>query len=88
MATTKDVAQAAGVSITAASHVINGTRTVSETLTKRVLTAMEALDHRSNILARSPQLGTTKPIGLVTPDNSNSFLAEIARYIRIIWLSS
>jgi LacI family transcriptional regulator len=54
MATTKDVAQAAGVSITAASYVINGSRTVSETLTKRVLTAMEALDHRSNILARSP----------------------------------
>lgn len=88
MATTKDVAQAAGVSITAASHVINGTRTVSETLTKRVLTAIEALDYRPNILARSPQLGTTKTIGLVTPDNSNSFLAEIARHIRIIWLWS
>ncbi|MEJ2557419.1 MAG: LacI family DNA-binding transcriptional regulator [Anaerolineae bacterium] len=88
MATTKDVAQAAGVSITAASHVINGTQTVSETLTKRVLTALEALDYCSNILARSPQLGTTKTIGLVTLDNSNSFLAEIARHIRIIWLWS
>ncbi len=85
MATTKDVAQAAGVSITAASHVINGSRTVSETLTKRVLTAMETLDYRSNILARSPQLGTTKTIGLVTPDNSNSFLAEMPDIFGLFW---
>ena len=81
MATIKDVAQAAGVSITTVSHVVNGSRRVSDRLTQRVLEAMEALDYRPNILARSLRLGETKTLGLVIPDNSNLFFAEMARSI-------
>ncbi len=81
MPTIKDVARAAGVSITTVSHVINDTRYVSEELRARVQAALEELDYRPNILARSLRRGETKTIGLVVPDNSNPFFAEIARTV-------
>jgi LacI family transcriptional regulator len=81
LATIKDVAQAADVSITTVSHVINGTRHVSDELRLRVLKAMTELDYRPNVLARSLRLGQTKTVGLIVPDNSNPFFAEMARTI-------
>ena len=79
MPTMKDVAQAAGVSVTTVSHVINETRYVSKDLRARVLQAMEELSYHPNILARSLRQGITHTIGLIVPDNSNPFFAEIAR---------
>lgn len=81
MATIKDVAKKAGVSITTVSHVINETRYVSESLTHKVYDAMAELDYRPNILARSLRSGRTKTIGLVIPDISNAFFAEFSRKI-------
>jgi LacI family transcriptional regulator, galactose operon repressor len=81
MPTIKDVARAAGVSITTVSHVINDTRFVSDELRERVQAAMEELGYRPNILARSLRRGETKTIGLVVPDNSNPFFAEMARTV-------
>lgn len=79
MATIKDVAEKAGVSITTVSHVINQTRYVSEELTQKVCQAMKDLDYHPNTLARSLRSGRTKTIGLVVPDISNLFFAEISR---------
>jgi len=84
MATIKDVARLAGVSITTVSHVINETRFVSDELRGRVLAAMEELNYHPNVLARSLRSGETKTIGLVVPDNSNPFFAEVARIIEDI----
>jgi LacI family transcriptional regulator len=81
MATINDVARLAGVSITTVSHVINNTRFVSDELKERVVTAMHELDYRPNTLAQGLRKGTTKTIGLIIPDNSNLFFAEIARSI-------
>jgi len=81
MANIKDVADRAGVSITTVSHVINQTRYVSEELIERVNKAMEELDYHPNSLARSLRSGKTKTIGLVIPDISNQFFAEISRKI-------
>ncbi len=81
MATIKDVAERAGVSITTVSHVINQTRYVSEELTQKVYDAMQALDYRPNIVARSLRSGRTRTIGLMIPDISNAFFAEISRKI-------
>lgn len=53
MATIIYVAEAAGVSITTISHIIGGTRTVSEAPTRRVLKAIEALAYRPNILVHT-----------------------------------
>ena len=81
MATIKDVAERAGVSITTVSHVINRTRYVSEELTQKVYDAMRAMNYRPNILARSLRSGRSRTIGLIIPDISNPFFAEISRKI-------
>jgi LacI family transcriptional regulator len=81
MITIKDVARQAEVSITTVSHVINDTRYVSDELRTKVLQAMEDLHYRPNVLARSLRRGETKTIGLIVPDNSNPFFAEVARII-------
>ena len=81
MTTIKDVARLAGVSITTVSHVINETRYVSDELRGRVLAAMQELNYRPNVLARSLRRGETRTIGLVVPDNSNPFFAEVARIV-------
>ena len=79
--TINDVARLAGVSITTVSHVINGTRFVSEDACKRVTDAMQTLNYQPNSLARGLRMGLSKIIGLIVPDNSNLFFAEIARAI-------
>lgn len=81
MATMKDVAKRAGVSMTTVSHVINQTRYVSDELTARVKQAMQELNYYPNTLASSLRSGKTKIIGLVIPDISNQFFAEISRRI-------
>lgn len=84
MVTIREVAKIAGVSTTTVSHVINNTRFVSDDVKLRVKTAMQELGYTPNALARSLRKGSTKTIGLVIPDNSNPFFAEIARTIEDI----
>ena len=81
MVNIKDVAKQARVSTTTVSHVINRTRYVSDELTERVNKAMEELDYRPNALASGFRSGKTKSIGLIIPDISNQFFAEISRKI-------
>ncbi len=81
MVNIKDVAEHARVSITTVSHVINKTRFVSDELVRRVNKAMAELDYHPNSLARSLRSGRTKTIGLVIPDISNQFFAEVSRKI-------
>ncbi len=79
--TIKDVAQRAGVSPTTVSHVINETRFVSGDLRARVLEAMEELNYQPSAVARSLRRKTTHTIGMMVPDSSNPFFAEVARGI-------
>src|SRR3954471_440417 len=81
MATMNDVARVAQVSIATVSHVINGTRFLSPERIERVHAAMEALDYTPDATARSLRMGRTDTIGLVIPDNTNPFFAELARWI-------
>jgi len=79
--TINDVAKIAGVSSTTVSHVINNTRFVSEDVRNRVLQAMKELGYKRNYLARSLRRGKTSTIGMIMPDSSNPFFAEIAHDI-------
>jgi LacI family transcriptional regulator len=80
-ATIRDVADQAGVSMSTVSHVINGTRYVSDEKRKRVLDAMHGLNYRPNSLARSLRRQRSFTIGVVVPDSRNPFFADIARGI-------
>jgi LacI family transcriptional regulator len=77
----KEVARAAEVSVATVSHVINGTRFVSTELADRVHEAMRTLGYTPDATARSLRVRRTQTIGLVIPDNSNPFFAELAQVI-------
>lgn len=80
--TRNDVARHAGVSPAVVSYVLNsGPRPVSSAARERVLDAVKALGYRPDGLARSLRVGRTKTLGLVVPDASNPFFAELARSI-------
>lgn len=82
--TINDVSKQAGVSTTTVSHVINNTRYVKDGTRRKVLEAMELLGYHPNTLARSLRMGETKTIGLIVPDASNLFFADIAKRIENI----
>lgn len=77
MTTIREVAERAGVSLTTVSHVINNSRYVSEGTRERVLEAMKATNYRPNAVARSLRSGKTQTLGLILPDSSNPFFAEV-----------
>jgi len=83
MTTIREVARHAGVSSTTVSHVINETRFVSDDVRQRVLAAMQELDYRPNVLARSLRRGETCTLGLILPDSANPFFAEMARAVEL-----
>jgi LacI family transcriptional regulator len=83
----RDVAIRAGVSKATVSHVINGTRFVEEATKNRVLQAIEALNYRPSLAARSLTTKRTQTIGIVVSDVSNSFFAEVLKGIENIFLS-
>jgi len=83
MTTIKQVANRAGVSAATVSHVINGTRYVSDAVRQQVQEAMDELGYRPNALARSLRSGQTLTLGLVLPDSANPFFAEVGRSIEI-----
>jgi len=67
--------------VTTVSHVVNGTRHVSEALCQRVSSAIEELDYQPNRIARGLRRRETHTIGMIIPDGTNPFFAEIARGI-------
>lgn len=76
-----DVAAVAGVSITSVSHVLNGTRPVSDSLRKKVMDAVAATDYSPNMLARSLATRSTAVIGIVMSFLSNPFFAPLVASI-------
>jgi LacI family transcriptional regulator len=80
--TRNDVARAAGVSPGVVSYVLNsGPRPVSAATRQRVLDAVVALGYKRDGLARSLKTGRSDTLGVILPDASNPFFAELARSI-------
>ena len=77
--TIAEVARRAGVSIATVSRVANNLpRQVHPETRRRVLRAIRALDFHPNVLARSLHQKRTQTLGLIIPDISNPYYAEIA----------
>lgn len=75
------VAERANVSIATVSKVINNTGRIGKETKKRVLNAMEELNYYPSLVATALTGKKTDTIGLLIPDISNPFFAEIARHI-------
>jgi len=81
MATMKQVAQRAGVSISTVSHVINNTRVVSSDVRARVQGVIDELRYIPSAVARSLKNDKTDTIGVLVPNSSNPYFAELIRWI-------
>jgi LacI family transcriptional regulator len=76
-----DVARVAGVSMATVSRVVNGNPNVKPSTRKKVLKVIEELGYRPNAVARGLASKKTTTIGVVLPDISSAFFAELARGI-------
>jgi len=81
MATMKQVAERSGVSISTVSHVINNTRVVSEEVRQRVLGVIAEMQYIPSAVARSLKNDRTNMIGVLVPNSSNPYFAELIRWI-------
>ncbi|HEU4965614.1 MAG TPA: substrate-binding domain-containing protein [Bacilli bacterium] len=79
-----DVAREAGVSMATVSRVINGTAVVKDETKAKVQAAIEKLGYRPNAVARGLASKRTKSIGVILPDVSDLFHAEVLRGIEDI----
>ena len=79
MATIKDVALEAGVSIASVSRVLNDPNYGSVEMRMKVTAAAKKLGYQPNKIARSMVMGRTNIIALVIPDIRNQFFTSVAR---------
>lgn len=77
MATIKDVAREAGLTVTTVSRVLNNRGYISEDARKKVYDAMEKLNYQPNEVARSLHKKTTNTIGLIVPHIRHPYFAEM-----------
>ncbi len=81
MSTIKHVAARAGVSFTTVSHVLNGTRRVSDSARQRVEQAIAEMGYSPSAVARSLKMSETCILGVLVPNITNPFFAELTRGI-------
>ncbi|RXK32534.1 LacI family transcriptional regulator, partial [Bacillus velezensis] len=79
MATIRDIAGAAGVSVTTVSRVLNDHPYVSKDKRERVKKAMQSLGYTRNIHAVHLSKGFSDMIGVVLPSVNLPYFAEIGR---------
>src|SRR5437588_3418292 len=76
-----DVAKYAGVSTATVSKVVNRTGRISKVTSSRVAHAIEELQYHPSIIASALKRNQTYSIGLLVPDITNPFYAELARAV-------
>lgn len=76
MATLKDVAAEAGLTVTTVSRVLNNRGYISDNARKKVDEAMKKLNYQPNELARSLHNKSSNIIGLIVPHISHPYFAK------------
>jgi LacI family transcriptional regulator len=79
MATIKEVARRARVSVGTVSNILSEAVPVSAALRERVMVAIRELDYHPNHVARSLKVRQTKMLGMVIPDITNPFFPQLVR---------
>lgn len=81
MATIKDVAKLANVSVATVSRFLNNNGYVGLKSKEAIERAIRTLDYKPNLIARSLSTKQMQTIGLIVPDIMNPFFPELARAI-------
>jgi len=81
MATIKDVAKLAGVSVATVSRVINHSPKASESSREAVLSAMQHLQYHPNANARALAQQSTETLGLIVADVSDPFFGAMVKAV-------
>ncbi|MFP3043926.1 LacI family transcriptional regulator [Treponema primitia] len=79
--TMSDVADAVGVSVSTVSHVLNGTRFVSEDTSRKVQQAIRRLKFKTNPIARNLRSGRSRLIGIVINNIEKYLFVNVLRGI-------
>ncbi|VDG19679.1 LacI family transcriptional regulator [Lactobacillus heilongjiangensis] [Lactiplantibacillus mudanjiangensis] len=80
----KDIAQLAGVSVATVSRVINDNGRFSEETRKKVLAIIERTGYQTNFSAKNLRMNKSFSIGVLVPDISNYFFAQVVQKIEEI----
>jgi LacI family transcriptional regulator len=81
MATIKDVAKLAGVSVATVSRVINHSPKASDSSREAVLSAMQHLQYHPNANARALAQQSTETLGLIVADVSDPFCGAMVKAV-------
>ncbi len=74
----RDVAARAGVSVRTVSNVVNGAPYVAAGTRERVQRALDELEYRPNLAARTLRQGRSGLLGLVVPEIDSPYFGELA----------
>src|SRR5947209_17862223 len=81
MASIKDVAKAAGVSTATVSRVLSNGLHVRPEVRERVMTAVEQLEYRPNLVSRTLRSHQSTTVSLIVSDIRNPFFTSLSRAI-------
>lgn len=77
MATMKDVAQRAGVSIATVSNFINGSKPVSPASARKINQAITELQYTANAAAKDLRAGKSHEVGVILPNLDDPYYVQI-----------
>ncbi len=81
MATLKDVAEKAGITVTTVSRVLNNRGYISDKTREKVYAAMRELNYRPNEVARSLSKKRTNVIGVIVPSVLHPYFSKVVHYL-------
>lgn len=80
MATLKDVADRAGVTVTTVSRILNNRGYISEKTRERVYAVMKEIDYQPNEIARALSLNKNNSIGIIVASLMHPFFSASVNY--------
>lgn len=84
MATIKDVAAYAGVSVATVSYYLNNTKPVSRATSAKISEAIQALQYSQNLSAKALKSSVYKDIGVILPNLSDSYYVQLYQGIESV----